>query len=182
MRLRESAQSGRAVTAAVAGIAVVPFVHAVTDEPSFAAGSAGAPPTAELSVDWVERVAAKVLPSVVTLQIGDDDHSELGSGVILDAGGLIMTNNHVVASVSRDRTRIDRAHTAVTLNDGRTARIRRDRRRSSKRHRGCAGPPIVRPYANLHRFLSQLRVGQPVVAVGSPLGLDGTVTEASSAP
>ena len=51
-----------AVTAAVAGFAVVPFVHAVTaDEPLFAASAAGAPATAELSLDWVERVAAKVL-------------------------------------------------------------------------------------------------------------------------
>ena len=69
-----------AVTAVVAGFAVVPFVDAVTvDEPLFAPGSAGAPATAELSLDGVERVAAKVLPSIVTLQISDDDHSELGS-------------------------------------------------------------------------------------------------------
>ena len=60
-----------AVTAVVAGFAVVPFVHAVTiDRPLLAPGPAG------LSLDWVERVAAKVLPSIVTLQISDDDHSE----------------------------------------------------------------------------------------------------------
>ena len=52
-----------AATAAVAGFAVVPFVHAVTADELFAPSAAGAPVTAELSLDWVERVAAKVFPA-----------------------------------------------------------------------------------------------------------------------
>jgi hypothetical protein len=66
---------GVAVTAAVTALAVVLLVHAVTvNEPAFAASTARARATADLSSYWVERVAAKVLPSVVTLQIGDDDN------------------------------------------------------------------------------------------------------------
>jgi putative serine protease PepD len=165
-----------AMTAVVAGFAVVPFVHAVTvDEPLFAPGSAGAPATAELSLDWVERVAAKVLPSIVTLQISDDDHSELGSGVILSPDGLIMTNNHVVASVSPGPHLSTR--TVVTLNDGRTAGfdvIAADPQSDIavvRAHELAGLTPIS------FGSSAKLRIGQPVVAVGSPLGLDGTVTD-----
>src|ERR1700751_2498924 len=51
----------------------------------------------------IEEVAAKVLPSVVTLQANDGNRSALGSGVILTADGLIMTNNHVVAAMGAGR-------------------------------------------------------------------------------
>ena len=71
--------------AAVTAVAVVLLVDTVAgDEPSFAPSTVRPPATADLSRYWVERVAAKVLPSVVTLQISDGDQSQLGSGVILD--------------------------------------------------------------------------------------------------
>jgi len=122
----------------------------------------------------VEEVAAKVLPSVVTLQFDNGSRSQLGSGVILTADGLIMTNNHVVAPMSDGRHAP--ANTAVTLNDGRTAAfdlIATDPKSDIAigRARDVSGltPIAVGSSANL-------RVGQPVAAVGSPLGLRGTVT------
>ncbi len=164
-----------AATAAVAGFAVVPFVHAVTVDELFAPSAAGAPVTAQLAPDWVERVAAKVLPSVVTLQIGNDDQSELGSGVILRPDGLIMTNNHVVAALNQGPHPSMR--TVVTLNDGRTAEF----------DVVAADPQSDIAVVRAHELSgltpisigssARLRIGQPVVAVGSPLGLDGTVTD-----
>ena len=72
--------------AAVTGFAVVLLVHAAAvGEPLFASSTARPRATADLSRYWVEQVAAKVLPSVVTLQISDGNQSELGSGIILDA-------------------------------------------------------------------------------------------------
>jgi putative serine protease PepD len=122
----------------------------------------------------VEGVAAKVLPSVVTLQFNDGNRSEQGSGVILTADGLIITNNHVVPAMRAGRH--EPASTAVTFNDGRTAAfdlIATDRKSDIAigRARDVSGltPISIGSSANL-------RVGQPVAAVGSPLGLRGTVT------
>ena len=119
-------------------------------------------------------MAAKVLPSVVTLQFSDGDNSQLGSGVILTADGLIMTNNHVVARMSDGRHAP--ASTAVTLNDGRTAAfdlIATDPKSDIAigRARDISGLTPIAIGSS-----TKLRVGQPVAAVGSPLGLRGTVT------
>jgi putative serine protease PepD len=119
-------------------------------------------------------VAAKVLPSVVTLEISDGKRSLSGSGIILTPDGVIMTNNHVVAGIGAGPQAPARA--VVTFNDGRTAAadlIAADPRSDVAivRAQGVAGltPVSIGSSANL-------RVGQPVAAVGSPLGLRGTVT------
>ena len=85
-----------------------------------------------------------------------------------------MTNNHVVAAMSGERH--SSASTAVTFNDGRTAAfdlIAADPKSDIAigRARDVSGlsPISIGSSANL-------RVGQPVAAIGSPLGLSGTVT------
>ncbi len=108
---------GFAGIAAATGIAFVLLFHAAAvDRPLFASSSAHPQATDDVSGYRVERVAAKVLPSVVTLQINDGDQSALGSGIILTPDGLILTNSHVVGPGPRASAR-----TLVTLNDGRTA-------------------------------------------------------------
>jgi putative serine protease PepD len=130
-------------------------------------------PSAYRSTSWVEQVAAKVLPSVVTLQFSDGNRSLSGSGIILTSDGVIMTNNHVAAIGSGPQALV---RAVVTFNDGRTAPadlIAADPRSDVAivRARDISGlmPVSIGSSANL-------RVGQPVVAVGSPLGLRGTVT------
>src|SRR5262245_37751957 len=48
--------------------------------------------------DALATVAAKVSPSIVTVLIDSARESALGSGVILNSSGLILTNNHVISS------------------------------------------------------------------------------------
>jgi putative serine protease PepD len=121
----------------------------------------------------LEQVAAKVLPSVVTLQTHQSDQSELGSGIILTADGLIMTNNHVVASVA---SAPPGSGAVVTFHDGRSVPftvVATDPRGDVAvvRAQGVSGlTPISFGTSN------DLRVGQQVAAVGSPLGLADTVT------
>lgn len=164
---------GFAGIAAATGIAFVLLGHAGdVDRPLFATSAAQSQPTDDVSGYSVERVAAKVLPSVVTLQINDGDQSALGSGIILTPDGLILTNSHVAGPGPRASAR-----TWVILNDGRTAAfdvIAADSQSDIAvvRARNLSGvtPLPIGSSANL-------RIGQPVVAVGSPLGLEGTITE-----
>ncbi|NGX10121.1 trypsin-like peptidase domain-containing protein [Mycobacteroides franklinii] len=66
-----------------------------------ATGSTLGKPAAVAPAGSVEEVSAKVLPSVVQLQIQSGRQQESGSGIVLSADGLILTNNHVVASAAR---------------------------------------------------------------------------------
>lgn len=120
------------------------------------------------------QLAAKVLPSVVALQLGQAGGPVIGSGVIVTADGLVMTNNHVLTMAPSSPP--EPARIAAVLNDGRTAPfnvIATDPQSDIAigRVQGVAGltPMPIGSSANL-------RIGQPVVAVGSPLGLRGTVT------
>jgi len=150
-------------------------------------------------VGSVEQVAAKVVPSVVKLQIDMGNGSEEGSGIVLDPDGLILTNNHVVAALngapagdggpggqdesggpiapSGQQAQDGQGMKAtVTLSDGRTAPFSVVGADPSSdiavvRAQGLSGlTPIALGSSK------DLEVGQNVVAIGSPLGLQGTVT------
>ncbi|WP_240963059.1 S1C family serine protease [Antrihabitans stalactiti] len=117
----------------------------------------------------VQAVAAKVLPSVVMIKIAGDKVEGEGSGVILSDDGLILTNNHVATGAGPT------GKLTVAFNDGSTA--------SAK----LIGADSVADIAVIKvdktgltpiEFgdSSAVQVGQLVVAIGSPLGLAGTVT------
>jgi putative serine protease PepD len=125
-------------------------------------------PAAEGSV---EQVAASVLPSVVKLDVaGPTGEAGSGSGIILSSDGVILTNNHVVeVAASGGQITVsfsDGSHAPATilgrdpLTD--TAVIAAD---------GVEGltPATIGES-------SAVDVGEGVVAIGSPFGLDATVT------
>jgi putative serine protease PepD len=142
-------------------------------------GAAPSIPAASLPAGSVEQVAAKVVPSVVKLETDMGRQSEEGSGIILSSDGLILTNNHVVAAAKADPAAPGGpggTQTKVTFANGNTTSFTVVGTDPSSdiavvRAEGASGltPITVGASANL-------RVGQDVVAIGSPLGLEGTVT------
>jgi putative serine protease PepD len=123
----------------------------------------------------VEQIATKVLPSVVTLttELASGELHE-GSGIVLTPDGLVMTNNHVVAAAG-DASQ-DPVSSFVTLDDGRTtpfSLVATDPMSDIAvvRAQGVSGLTPISFGSS-----AGLVVGQPVAAVGSPLGLSGTVT------
>ncbi len=119
----------------------------------------------------VESVAASVLPSVVKINVqGADGSAGSGSGVLLSADGEILTNNHVV-EVAGNGGRM-----AVAFNDGSTAEatlVGTDPLTDLAviKAQGVSGltPAAIGSSGNLD-------VGENVVAIGAPFGLDSTVT------
>jgi putative serine protease PepD len=113
-------------------------------------------------------VAAQVLPSVVSVQVRRGFGGATGSGFVIDRSGHILTNNHVVAAGGT----VD-----VVLQSGRripATVVGRDAATDLAVLK-VAKPAGLEPL-DLGRS-ADAAVGDPVLAVGSPLGLSGTVTE-----
>ncbi|MFE6860364.1 trypsin-like peptidase domain-containing protein [Nocardia sp. NPDC057668] len=118
----------------------------------------------------VQAVAQKVLPSVVMIRVQGNQAEGEGSGVVLSTDGKILTNNHVVSGAGPN------ARMEVAFSDGSTAPAT------------LIGADPVSDLAVIKvtdkkglvpielGASSNLQVGQSVVAIGSPLGLAGTVT------
>jgi len=147
--------------------------------------SASVAPAASAPAGSVEQVAAKVLPSVVKLQVSTGNQGGEGSGVVLTADGLILTNNHVVAEAAggadgaqpaSNDSGDDGVTRTVTFADGRSVPftvVGTDPvgDLAVVRAQGVSGlTPIALGSSK------DVQVGQQVVAIGSPLGLQGTVT------
>jgi putative serine protease PepD len=119
----------------------------------------------------VAGIAARVLRSVVSISVDDATGSGTGSGVVLRSDGYVLTNNHVVASAASNGT------ITVSFNDGTVdlpARVVGRDPETDLAVIRVVGASRLTP-ATLGSS-SDLAVGDPVVAIGSPLGLAGTVT------
>ncbi len=122
------------------------------------------------ATDYVSAVADILLPSLVSIEWGERGREGgSGSGVIIRADGHILTNAHVVegAKTSGDFK--------VVLQDGTSLSARLLGSNTSYDLAVLKVEKDDLTPANIGDS-SALRVGQPVVAFGSPLGLSGTVT------
>ncbi|MEL4163341.1 trypsin-like peptidase domain-containing protein [Corynebacterium bovis] len=118
-----------------------------------------------------EDVASRVLPSVVSIQVQTPTGGGEGSGSVFTSDGLIVTNNHVVAGAEKGQAKIQ-----VTLNDGRVlqANVVATDPQTDIAVVKAEGAKDLQPISVGNS--DDLKVGQDVVAVGSPLGLSSTVT------
>lgn len=119
--------------------------------------------------DW-QAVASAVQSSVVSIQVAGNAGETQGSGVIVDTAGHIVTNNHVVSGAQDGKVQ-------VTLTDGRiyTADVvGTDATTDLAVIKLQDAPDDLSPAALGDS--NEVTVGDPVMAVGNPLGLANTVT------
>ncbi|MCR1784240.1 trypsin-like peptidase domain-containing protein [Nocardioides carbamazepini] len=122
----------------------------------------------------VESVASAVLPSVVALDVRGAGGAGSGSGVVLDSDGLILTNDHVVTLGGEIPA--DQAEVTVSFNNGTKVRgtvVGTDPLTDTALVK-VEGVDDLKPITIGKS--SNLDVGEQVVAIGSPFGLDATVT------
>jgi putative serine protease PepD len=118
----------------------------------------------------VSAAAAKIEPSLVTITVQSGQSGDIGSGVVLDKSGHILTNNHVVEAAAQQ------GEITVTFDNGSTGKATIVGRSETndlaviKVDNATDLTPAVFAKSN------SLTVGQAVVAAGAPLGLSESVT------
>ncbi|WP_298991442.1 S1C family serine protease [uncultured Pseudokineococcus sp.] len=125
---------------------------------------------AEAADGSVAAVAEAVLPSTVSVEITSSAGSGNGSGFVLSEDGYVVTNNHVVAPAVESSGRI-----RVLLSDG-TRETAEVVGRTSDYDLAVLRIDRTGLVPLAFADTAQVRVGDPVVAVGAPLGLASTVT------
>ena len=133
-------------------------------------GSRAAPGSSTVSACAVTSVADQVIPSVVTIAATGSGGSGTGSGEVIRSDGYILTNNHVISVAASGGS------VQVLFADGQTAA-------ATITGRDQQTDLAVLKVETSHELKvislgssSSVKVGQPVVAIGAPLGLSGTVT------
>ncbi|SEQ20550.1 putative serine protease PepD [Lentzea xinjiangensis] len=126
--------------------------------------------TGNVAPGSVEDVANKLLPSVVQIQVVTRTGAGEGSGFVISGNGQIVTNNHVIESAANG------GDIKVVFQDGRTASAKILGRDPSSdiaviQAAGVSNLPIVQLGNS-----GDMKIGQGVVAIGSPFELSGTVT------
>jgi putative serine protease PepD len=171
-RWRRRVAGGVAALALVlsSGLAGAYATTRLEDQPAVATTAVTAATATRAATGSLAAVAAKVTPSVVAVTVRAAGQEAEGSGVVLTADGAILTNNHVVAAIGSGAT------ITVEFSDGSTAPA------------SVAGTDPVTDLAVIEaKGVSGLQpatfgdsdtlaVGDTVLAVGSPLGLEGSVT------
>ncbi len=143
------------------------FLRGGSGVPSLGTQSAQVPALAQRKPESLAGVAEKVLPSVVTVRVAGLGGTSEGSGFVVSAEGHIITNDHVVSGGPGKAT--------VIFNDGSSAPatvVGQDPESD------LAVIKVARSGLRPVEFgdSDALAVGDPVLAIGSPLSLANTVT------
>ena len=111
------------------------------------------------------------MPAVVSVEVKVGDQAGTGSGVVVDPAGYVLTNNHVVAPAADSAGAV----IAAVFHDG-TRVPARIVGRDPKTDLAVLKVNVANPVVASIGASSALAVGDGVIAIGSPLGLAGTVT------
>ena len=120
----------------------------------------------------VPQVVSAVSRSVAEVEVNSIGGKDTGSGIILTSDGTILTNNHVVSAASNGEI-------TVRFSDGRAGETASARVLSTDPKNDLALIQAEQVTGLSPARLgdsSTIQVGSPVVAIGSPQGLQGTVT------
>ena len=126
--------------------------------------------TVQPAAGSVAAVAKAALPSVVQIEVKTSTGGDTGSGIVIRADGYILTNNHVISAAASNGGTVK-----VLFSDGQVDSAKVVGFTSAydlaviKVNRTDLKPLVLGDS-------SAMVVGDPVIAVGSPLGLDSTVT------
>ncbi len=121
----------------------------------------------------VSAAAAKIDPSVVTITVQAGQSGDIGSGVVLDTDGHILTNDHVISAAA---SASGRATVTVTFPDGKTAPATIVGASASNDLAVIKVDGVSDLKPATFAKSDALTVGQAVVAAGAPLGLSESVT------
>ncbi|NBQ59816.1 MAG: PDZ domain-containing protein [Actinobacteria bacterium] len=117
----------------------------------------------------IAALAARLIPAVVSIAVNAGSGSGTGSGFFLDSDGFILTNNHVVESAANS------GRITVETSDGKKYPAKLIGRDNSYDLAVLKIDVKAAPTLQLGNS-DQVMVGDAVIAIGSPLGLSGTVT------
>lgn len=117
--------------------------------------------------DW-RGVARQVSGAVVSIQTRTDKGMAKGSGAIIDAKGYVVTNNHVISGAKQIQVTLSNGqmYSATLVGADKTTDLAVLKLDNAPNNLKTAG------FANS----DALAVGEPVMAIGNPLGYDDTAT------
>jgi putative serine protease PepD len=133
--------------------------------PASSPGSSG-----QVSACNVTSVADQVLPSVVTISVRGKSGAGTGSGEVIQSGGYILTNNHVIAAAASGGS------VEVQFADGQTAPATITGRDPQTDLAVIKVDTSAKLKVIAIGSSTSVQVGQADVVIGAPLGLSGTVT------
>ena len=126
-------------------------------------GAANRPPGS------VADIAKRIGPAVVQINVTGAGGADAGSGVVIDKAGYILTNNHVISDAASNGS-IQVIFSDQSVTEGKV--VGRDPATDLAVLKVTHSPLTVASLGDSDK----VAVGDPVIAIGSPLGLQGTVT------
>ena len=119
----------------------------------------------------IAEIAQRVSPAVVSIEVVSGESGSVGSGVVIDPNGYAITNNHVVSMATTD----PQAKITAVFTDG-TRAPAKVVGTDPKTDLAVIKVGVTNPTVLQIGKSADLEPGDSVIAIGSPLGLQNTVT------